>query len=260
MIWCRFASADGPRFGLVHGDKLQPVSGVPFGAHEEEGSVVAVADVRLLPPVIPGTLFAVGMNYRGHIERALEHGAVVAFPSRPEVGYRANSALIGPGEAIVRPSDFEHPLEVEGELVAVIGRTVRHADREEAVASVAGWTIGNDVSARQWQKGDRTLWRSKNCDTFKPMGPFVVTDIDPLEATTTVTVNGQVKAQFPTGDMIFDPYDYICEISRYITLSPGDVLWMGTDTTAELVPGDTVEVSISGIGTLSNPVVDEELR
>lgn len=259
MIWCRYGDAVGPHYAIVEGNYGQPVEGSPFDGNETPvGEPVLIGDLTLLPPVVPGTFYCAGLNYRAHVARAIEHGHMsVTSPTRPEVGYRANSALIGSGQPIVRPADYDAALEAEGELVAVIGRTVRHCDRAEAQRAVIGWTIGNDVSARQWQHSDRTLWRAKNSDSFKPMGPFLVNDVDPLRAETTVLVNGKKKASFPTGDMIFDPYDYICAISRYITLVPGDVLWMGTDFTPSFVPGDTVEVVISGLGTLSNPVVQE---
>jgi 2-keto-4-pentenoate hydratase/2-oxohepta-3-ene-1,7-dioic acid hydratase in catechol pathway len=182
-------------------------------------------------------------------------------PERPEIGYRANSALTGHRSPIVRPADCDEPLVAEGELVAVIGRPLRHVTPQEARDGIFGWTIGNDVSARGWQRSDRTFWRCKNSDTFKPMGPFIVTsdECDPLAATTTVRVDGEVRASFPTGDMLFGPYAYISAISRYITLSPGDVVWLGTDETAAVVPGQVVEITIDGVGTLANPVTEEKL-
>ena len=184
-----------------------------------------------------------------------------AVPERPEIGYRASSALTGHREPIVRPADYDEPLVTEGELVAVIGQPVpRHSTRDDAVAAVLGWTIGNDVSARAWQRSDRTFWRCKNSDTFKPMGPYIVTDAEPLSAMTTIRVDGQVRASFPTGDMLFGPYDFICAMSRYITLSPGDVVWLGTDETAEMVPDQVVEITIDGLGTLANPVTEEQPR
>jgi len=259
VIWCRYRDVEGPRFAIVDGEKAQPVVGSPFSSHYESGDPLPLSDVELLPPVEPRTFFCAGLNYRAHVERALEHGHTsVVAPERPEVGYRANSALVASGSPIVRPADYPYPLEAEGELVAVVGRPLRHCSVDDARAGVVGWTIGNDVSARWWQRSDRTLWRAKNCDSFKPMGPFLVTDVDPMASTTTVRVNGEERASFATGDMIFDPFQYISEVSRYITLSPGDVLWMGTDETPPFVPGDTVEVSISGLGTLSNPVVEED--
>jgi 2-keto-4-pentenoate hydratase/2-oxohepta-3-ene-1,7-dioic acid hydratase in catechol pathway len=260
VIWCRFDDAGRARYGLVEDDVVTPVTGGPFTRHRRlRVQRRPLSDVRLLPPVMPGTFFCAGLNYSGHAERAAARGLAHAVPTRPEIGYRANSALIGPGEPIVRPAGYAEPLEAEGELVAVIGRTARHCTRAEATEAVLGWTIGNDVSARAWQRTDRTLWRAKNSDTFKPMGPYVVTGADPLSAMTTVRVDGAVQASFPTGDMLFDPYDFICTMSRYITLRPGDVVWMGTDETAAVVPGQVVEITIDGLGTLANPVTEEKI-
>ena len=257
MIWCRFEDAGQPVYGLVEDEWVTAVSGGPFGQYEKSGRRIPLAGLRLLPPVIPGTFFCAGLNYRAHAERAAYGGHAV--PERPEVGYRANNALTGHLSPIVRPSDCAEPLVAEGELVAVIGRSLRHVTPEEAKDGIFGWTIGNDVSARGWQRSDRTFWRCKNSDTFKPMGPFIATsgEVDPLASATTVRVDGEVRASFSTGDMLFGPYEYISAISRYITLSPGDVLWLGTDETATVVPGQVVEITIDGIGTLANPVTAE---
>jgi 2-keto-4-pentenoate hydratase/2-oxohepta-3-ene-1,7-dioic acid hydratase in catechol pathway len=259
MIWCRVEEAGRPVYGLVEDGYVTTVTGGPFGSYERSNRRISLAGLRLLPPVIPGTFFCAGLNYRAHAERAAGGGHQA--PTRPEVGYRANNALTGHLAPIVRPSDCDEPLVAEGELVAVIRKPVRHATPEQARDAILGWTIGNDVSARGWQRSDRTFWRCKNSDTFKPMGPFIVTpdEVDPLAATTTVRVDGEVKASFPTGDMLFGPYEYISAISRYITLSPGDVLWLGTDETATVVPGQVAEITIDGIGTLANPVIEEKL-
>jgi 2-keto-4-pentenoate hydratase/2-oxohepta-3-ene-1,7-dioic acid hydratase in catechol pathway len=279
MRWCRVALPAGPvdpvhppafpeverprrqpaeksSFGQIEDDFVFPVRGSPLGGgYRRTGERIPLASARLLPPVLPPTFYAVGLNYAAHISHA-----AAQLPERPEVGYRANNALIGHGSAVVKPHDCEGRFEAEGELVAVIGRTLRRCSRDEAAAGVFGWTIGNDVSARDWQHSDRTFWRAKNSDTFKPMGPWIETGVDPLESTTTMTVDGRTVAEFKTGAMIFDPYDYIREISRYITLTPGDVLWMGTDGVVAMETGTTLGVAISGIGTLSNPIVQEEQR
>lgn len=257
MIWCRFSDAGQPVYGLVEDGWVIPVSGDPFGSYEKSSRRLPADTLPLLPPVIPATFFCAGLNYRGHAGRAAYSGHPV--PERPEVGYRANNALTGHRSPIIRPADCDEPLVAEGELVAVIGRPLRHCSPGQARDGIFGWTIGNDVSARGWQRSDRTFWRSKNSDTFKPMGPYIVTGADPLSATTTVRVDGAVQASFPTGDLLFGPYEYIAAISRYITLSPGDVLWLGTDETATVVPGQVVEITIDGIGTLANPVIEETL-
>ncbi|MER5429949.1 fumarylacetoacetate hydrolase family protein [Streptomyces sp. NPDC002588] len=249
MRYARVSAGGRAMWGRVGESEVELLSGSPI-----EGDPQVVGSVRRdtavwLPPVVPPVFYAVGFNYPRHIEHA---GAAV--PDRPEAGYRANNALTGHLSPIVRPADVEGRFEAEPELVAVVGRTLRHATREEAAEAVFGWTIGNDVSARTWQHQDRSFWRSKNSDTFKPMGPWIETDVDALAQRTTLRVNGAERASFPTGDMVFDPFDHLVEISRYITLSPGDVLWMGAESTCGIEPGDTVEVEISGIGVLSNPV------
>jgi 2-keto-4-pentenoate hydratase/2-oxohepta-3-ene-1,7-dioic acid hydratase in catechol pathway len=214
--WCRFATPDGAAFGVVEGDRIRAAADPFAGGAATSGAVHALADVRLLPPVVPSTFFCVGLNYRRHIAHAMSMGVGgTSWPTRPEVGYRANNALVGHEADIVMPPDVTGRFEAEGELVAVIGRTLRNCSRDEAAEGVFGWTIGNDVSAREWQRSDRTFYRSKNSDTFKPMGPWIETDVDPLGSTTTVRVNDGEVSRFPTGDMVFDPYDFITEIARY---------------------------------------------
>ncbi len=248
-------SVDGePRWARMDDEVVHLLAGSPLDGDPAVESSRPITEAAFLPPVVPFVFYAVGLNYRGHIDHARATGREVAVPERPEVGYRANNALIGHGEAIRVPPDMTGRFEAEGEVVAVVGRRVRNASRAEAQESVFGWTIGNDVSAREWQHADRTFWRSKNSDTFKPMGPWITTDVDPMAQTTTVRVNGEVGAKFPTGDMVFDPWDFIVEASRYITFFPGDVLWMGADSNCQIAPGDTVEVEVTGIGVLSNPV------
>lgn len=250
MRWGRI----GGRFAILEDSFAFPVDGSPFGdGHRRTGERLALSDVQLQPPVLPPTFYAVGLNYADHIAHAN-----AALPTRPEVGYRANSALVGHGAPVVKPVDCAGRFEAETELVAVVGKRLRRCSRDEAAAGIFGWTIGNDVSARAWQHSDRTFWRAKNSDTFKPMGPWIETDVDPLRSETTVGVDGETVARFPTGGMIFDPYDYLVEISRYITLVPGDVLWMGTDAVVPMEVGTTLSITISGIGTLKNPIVLEE--
>jgi 2-keto-4-pentenoate hydratase/2-oxohepta-3-ene-1,7-dioic acid hydratase in catechol pathway len=178
-------------------------------------------------------------------------------PEQADIGYRSNNALIGSGANIVIPGDSPGPIEFEGELVAVIGTQTKHIPEERALECVAGYTLGNDVSERSWQKSDRTLWRAKNCDTFKPMGPFIVDGIDPMAQTIEVRVNGRTVSSYNTGRMIFGVAQYISRMSRYLTLHPGDVIWFGCDgaTVPALQPGDLVEVVNEAIGVLSNHVV-----
>jgi len=140
----------------------------------------------------------------------------------------------------------------------VIGKQGRHIPKEKALEYVFGWSIGNDVSERDWQRGDRTNWRAKNSDTFNPMGPWIVSGIDYRSMTTLVRLNGKEVARFPTANMINDVETYIAEVSKYCTLQAGDMIWMGTDgDPVNMKPGDVCEVEITGIGILRNKVVAE---
>jgi len=203
--------------------------------------------------------YAAGLNYRAHIEWANQRGASHKVPEQADIGYRSAAALVGSGADIVIPRDSPGPVEYEGELVAVIGRKARNLSEKDALGCVAGYTLGNDVSERSWQKSDRTLWRAKSADTFKPMGPFIVSGIDPMAQVIEVRVNGKTASRYETKGMIFSVAHYIARMSRYVTLHPGDVVWMGCDgaTLPALRPGDLVEVVNDAIGVLANPVVRE---
>ena len=216
-------------------------------------------DVVVEPPVIPGTLYAAGLNYMQHIrDNAAQFGIKPVPPDAPELGLRAPSALVGHGADVIIPADASDSVQYEAELVVVIGKKTRNVTPAQALDHVFGYTIGNDASIRDWQKSDRTQFRSKNCDTFKPMGPWIETDFDVSKAITTVRVNGQQTLRFPTGEMIFGAADFISRTSRYATLHPGDVVWMGTDgVSPNLKHGDVVEIDIAGIGTLRNRFIRE---
>ena len=212
---------------------------------------------KLPPPVIPGNFYAAGLNYRAHIEWANSRGGNHKVPEQADIGYRSNNALIGSGHDIVIPADSRGPVEYEGELVAVIGRMAKNVAEGEALDYVAGYTLGNDVSERAWQKSDRTLWRAKNADTFKPMGPRIVTGIDPMNQVIEVRINARTVSSYSTKGMIFSVAHYISRMSRYVTLHPNDVIWFGCDgpTLPALKPGDLVEVVNEAIGVLANRVL-----
>jgi 2-keto-4-pentenoate hydratase/2-oxohepta-3-ene-1,7-dioic acid hydratase in catechol pathway len=211
---------------------------------------------KLPPPVIPGNFYAAGLNYRAHIEWANSRGGNYKVPEQADIGYRSNNALIGSGHDIVIPADSKGPVEYEGELVAVIGRLAKNVSEREALDYVAGYTLGNDVSERAWQKSDRTLWRAKNTDTFKPMGPRLVSGIDPMNQVIEVRINGKTVSSYSTRGMIFSVAQYISRMSRYVTLAPNDVIWFGCDgpTIPALNDGDLVEVVNEAIGVLANRV------
>jgi len=259
MIWCRFQLGDTQRYGLVEGDRVAEVAGSPFSEYSLTGRSHDLAALKLLVPVVPSTFYCAGINYRDHVIRmAAMRGAQPVFPTQADIGYRANNALIAHGEPIVIPRDASAEVQYEGELVAVFGKQARNVSIADALDYVLGWTIGNDVSERVWQRNDRTFWRSKNTDTFKPMGPWIVTDADLESMRTRVRVNDRLVEDFKTSDMIFSAATFIHEVTQYNTIYPGDVMWLGTDGVPENIKhGDTVHIEISGIGTLSNPVVRE---
>lgn len=248
---CRVEVAGRVVAGRVDGDHV---------VDDASGERHALAVARFLPPVIPANFYAAGLNFRAHIAWANAHlGTQYKVPEQADIGYRSPNALIGHGEDIVIPADSPGPVEFEGELVAVIGRPARRVREEDALAHVAGYTLGNDVSERAWQKSDRTLWRAKNCDRFKPMGPFVVGGLDPTAQRIEVRVNGRTVSSYDTGAMIFPLAHFIARMSRYVTLHPGDVIWLGCDGPTEpaLEDGDLVEVVNDAIGVLANRVVRE---
>lgn len=259
MKWCRFQRREIASYGMVEEDRVVEIEGDPFTGYRETREVHALDRVRLLPPVIPPTFYAAGINYAEHITYAARRrGEEPALPTKADVGYRAVNALIGHDEPIIIPKDATEQVQYEGELVVVMGKQCRKVNASEALDYVFGYTIGNDVSERTWQKTDRTLWRAKNTDTFKPMGPWIVTWLDPEDLRVEVTLNDRVVGQYDVKNAIFGVAHYISEMSRYLTLVPGDVIWMGTDgETKNMKDGDLVEVQISDIGTLRNPVVRE---
>ncbi len=259
MRWARFEQNGTPTYGVVEGDEIIPVRGSPFDTWERTPTRLKLSDVKLLVPVVPPTFYAAGLNYAEHVrEAAAKIGVPPNLPPNADVGYRANNALIAHGESIVIPKDATELVQYEGELVAVIGRKCKHLTRDNALSAVLGYTIGNDVSERTWQKGDRTLWRGKNTDTFKPMGPWIETDVKLEDLVTTVRLNGKEMIRFPTNHMVFGVVDFLVRMTQYLTLYPGDVVWMGTEgATANMKHGDTIEIDISGIGVLRNPVIRE---
>ena len=259
MKWCRFQIGARVSFGIVEDDTILEVTGSPFEQHTVTATKHARSGVKLLPPVIPPMLYAAGPNYRGHVEgMAQRRGATPQYPARPEPNFRSVHALIGTDTEIVIPKNSPGAVQPEGQLAVVIGTTARRVSRENALDHVFGYSIGNDVSQRDWQRGDRTMFRGKNCDTWKPFGPWIVTGLDPTKFRIVVRWNGKVWEDFSSADQIWDTASWISELSQYTTLHPGDVLWMGTEgADGDMVAGDVIEVEISGVGVLRNPIVRE---
>jgi 2-keto-4-pentenoate hydratase/2-oxohepta-3-ene-1,7-dioic acid hydratase in catechol pathway len=250
-IYARFEKDGKKSYGIVDNGRVEELRGGLLDVPDFTGQQFALGEVKFLAPCEPPKILAVGQNYVSHLgERKT--------PKNPEMFYKPISSLQNPGGPIELPADAED-VHYEGELVVVMGKTVRNASREEAAAAVFGVTCGNDVSDRNWQRGagkDVQWWRAKGCDTFGPLGPVIVTGLDYSNLLLTTRVNGEVVQQQRTSDLIFDIPTVIGFISRYLTLAPGDVIYTGTPgNTKPMHPGDVVEVEIEGIGTLRNPVV-----
>jgi len=256
MKWVRYQLKDETSYGLLDNNIVTKIDGSPFSEYQTTDQNITLDRVKILAPVIPKTFYAAGINYKKHVsEAAALLNRAPNLPEKADIGYRANNAIIGHEDPIVIPRDATNKIHYEAELVVVIGKTAKNVPMQNALHYVLGYTIGNDVSERTWQASDRTLWRAKNTDTFKPMGPWIETEANLDEMITTVRLNGRETISFQTNDMIFGVEKYISEISKYITLQPRDVIWMGTDGTSEdMKDGDTCEIEISGVGRLSNPV------
>ena len=258
MKWCRIEVDGTPSFALIEGAHAVLVDAPPYEPHRKTGKRVPLGTARFLPPVVPYNFYAAGINFRSHIDWANQHlGMTLKPPAQADIGYRSANALVGSGADVVVPKDAPGPIHFEGELVAVIGRRTKNIPEERALDCVAGYTLGNDLSERSFQKSDRTLWRAKNIDTFKPMGPVVVSGLDPADQVITVRVNGKEATSYSTKGAIFSLRHYIARMSAYVTLWPGDVIWLGCDgpTLPALEAGDMVEVVNEAIGVLANRIV-----
>jgi 2-keto-4-pentenoate hydratase/2-oxohepta-3-ene-1,7-dioic acid hydratase in catechol pathway len=250
LRFARFRHGQRQAYALVEGELLRPIVGSPFSRWRSGEETVSPSRVMLLAPVRPSKILAVALNYRSHLHQFDESAA----PANPELFLKPPSAVIGPEEVIVLPVNAAR-VDYEGELVTVIGRRARGVKPDEALAYVLGYTCGNDVSARDWQQNDRQWWRAKGCDTFAPLGPWIVTGLDPSNLELQTRVNGEVVQRTSTSLLIHDVARLVSFASQAMTLEPGDVLFTGTPgATAPLRGGDVVEVEIGGIGVLRNRV------
>jgi 2-keto-4-pentenoate hydratase/2-oxohepta-3-ene-1,7-dioic acid hydratase in catechol pathway len=241
------------RFGLVEGATVYAASGDPFaaGGLQRGEAVGPVAGVTLLPPVQPGKIVCVGLNYRAHVT---ENDPTRTVPDEPVLFMKPTSALLGPGEAIVIANP-DHRTDHEAELAIVIGRRARHVSEATSLDHVLGYTAGNDVSDRVLQKKDGQWVRAKGFDTYCPLGPWIETDLDVTDVKVESRLNGEVKQSQTTASMIFSPAFLVSFISRVMTLEPGDVILTGTpEGVGPMQPGDTIEIEIGGVGVLRNSV------
>lgn len=245
----RYRSGSLISYGILENDTIRELRGDLF-AHVQTGATVPLAKVKLLAPLIPGKIFAVGLNYRSHL------GGRPA-PEQPEIFYKPASSIQDPDEPIVLPRDSTN-VHSEGELVVVLAKRAKNATPEEAAGAIFGVTCGNDVSEREWQHGkqkDLQWWRAKGSDTFAPLGPAIVTGLDYGHLLLETRINGETVQKQYTSDLMFDCASIVSYISKWVTIEPGDVIYTGTPgSTRKMNPGDTVEVEIEGIGLLRNPV------
>ncbi|MCB9612555.1 MAG: fumarylacetoacetate hydrolase family protein [Sandaracinus sp.] len=251
MRFFRVSTAEGPRWAReLSDDTCVLLDDAPWRTPKELGEVKR-AGLTLLAPAEPTKLVCIGRNYRAH---AAELGNAV--PKEPLIFLKPPSALAAPDQAIELPPESER-VEHEGELTLVIGKRLRDAkSEEEARDAVFAITIANDVTARDLQRADVQFTRAKSFDTFCPLGPSLVTDLDPNDLALEVRVDGELRQHARTSAMVFRPFELVAYVSRIMTLEPGDLLLTGTpEGVAPLTPGQTVTVSLEGVGTLSSPVV-----
>ena len=248
----RIETTSGPRFGVIEGTEVALLDGAPFaGDARPTGERAPLDEDRLLAPVTPTTIFAVGRNYAEHAkEMGLELGA------DPSVFMKPLSSLLDPGGAVILPpEDLSQEVQHEVELTVVIGTTARNVTVEDALTHVYGYTIANDVSARDLQRRDAQVIRAKGFDTFCPIGPWIETELDPSQRPIRCLVNDEVRQDGTTADLIFDVPTLVASISRWATLTPGDVILTGSPSgTGSLHAGDHVALEVDGIGTLRHTV------
>ncbi|MEW6093788.1 MAG: fumarylacetoacetate hydrolase family protein [Chloroflexota bacterium] len=243
---------EAPQYGWILEDKVGAIEGDIYGEYRRLEAEVPLADVKLIAPVQPSKILCIGRNY---VEHAKEHN--VEVPKVPLIFMKPPSSIINPGETIILPPQSQQ-VEHEAELVAVIGKRGRQITPEQAQAYIYGYTVGNDVTARDLQKSDGQWTRAKGFDTFCPFGPWVDTDFDPADAVITCKVSGQPRQMASTRDMVFNVGQLIAFITSVMTLEPGDLIFTGTPAgVGPLKPGDTVDVEIEGLGKLSNPVASQ---
>jgi 2-keto-4-pentenoate hydratase/2-oxohepta-3-ene-1,7-dioic acid hydratase in catechol pathway len=251
----RFAWQSGTYWGTYEGANIRRWSDAPYRGGRPTERVHASSETRLLPPVNPSKIIAVGLNYAPHVK---ESASAKEIPKEPVTFMMPPTALLAPGDSIVLPQGVDR-VDYEGELGVVIGKGGRSIPENEALNHIWGWTIVNDVTARNLQKVDKQWTRAKGFDTFCPVGPWVTTGVDVSTAQLTTRLNGEVRQESTIDQMIFPIPRLIAFISRVMTLNPGDLISTGTPAgIGPLTAGDRVEIEITGIGTLMNGVVNEE--
>lgn len=264
MRIARFSVDGQVSFGVVEGPGDDPahlsvavIDGHPFGTPSLSGARHALLDVRLLAPVLPSKVVCIGKNYADHVaEMAAAERGDAAPPASPVVFLKPSTSVIGPGEAIALPRDSTH-VDHEAELAIVIGRLCRDVPRDRAFDAIAGYTCANDVTARDHQQADGQWTRGKSHDTFCPIGPWIETELDVTDLAVRCEVDGQLRQDGRTSALLHDIPAIIEWVTAFMTLLPGDVILTGTPAgVGPLAAGQSVSVTVQGLGTLTNPVVN----
>ena len=256
LLVARYEIDDAVHYGVVDGDVLKRLVGLPFDGLHESGHRDPMSRAKLLAPVALPRIFGLGYNYKAHSAESNK-----AVPDIPVLFMKPSTSAIGPEEAIIYPLHGEI-IHYEGELTVVVGKRARHVPQERALEYVFGYTCGNDVSDRVLQRRESAfgcLLAGKGYDTFAPIGPYIATGLDPSDQRIITRVNGVVRQDGNSRDLVFSVPYLIAYLSNCMTLLPGDLIMTGTPAgVGPISVGDTVEVEIPGIGVLRNPVVSED--
>jgi 2-keto-4-pentenoate hydratase/2-oxohepta-3-ene-1,7-dioic acid hydratase in catechol pathway len=250
MKFVRFLKGKHVLYGLLENNLVTQLASAPYESVQITDTIYSLSQVQLLAPATPSKVLAMALNYESHIRDARK-------PTKPEPFFKTPSCIIGPGDPIILPQDAGTVHE-EAELVVLIGKKCKRVSEQKAMEYVFGYTCGNDVSARIWQRGDIQWWRAKSSDTFGPLGPCIVTDVDGSCIDIWARVNGKQVQHCNTSELLFDIPALISFISQVITLDAGDLIFTGTSgVPVEIRDGDRVEIEVDKIGVLSNPVTAE---
>jgi len=249
---CRFIGPDSAEhYGLLNGDIINELVDSPFSFLSTSGRNYNISEVKILPPCNPTKIIAVGLNYRDHAEEMKKQ-----IPSEPMLFMKPSTSVIGHEGNIIYPSHMSLRVDYEGELAVVIGKTAKSIQPNDSADYILGYTCMNDVTARDLQSRDIQFTRAKGFDTFAPLGPVIETDIDPSDLRITTYLNGVLKQDSRTSNLIFAIPQLVSFVSNVMTLHPGDIISTGTPSgIAPMVAGDTIEIEIEGIGKLKNYLI-----
>lgn len=262
MRIARFRAKDGTIYhGIIKDKKISLIKGNLLGIWEETGQTVNLDDIKLLAPIIPPNILALGRNYKAHAEESGSN-----LPKEPALFIKATSAITNPGDPIILPKMAPDEVDYEAELVIIIKKAARQVSEKDALDYVLGYTCGNDVSARDCQRNDAQWARAKSFETFAPLGPWIETELNPDSCDICTRLNGKVMQKANTSLMIFKTAYLIHYLSRCMTLLPGTVIFSGTpagcgfaqNPPVWLRPGDEVKVEIEKIGVLKNYIIAED--